>query len=110
MCYRSSLSHIFFKIDVLKNLLPFHVWLQNKGKILVCSKYYNQFGIYQPVQKGVLKNFANFTGLKACNCIKKETPIQVFSCEIYEISKNTYFEEHLQTIASLNDGSFDGSN
>ena len=31
---------------------------------------------------------------------KKETSTQVFSCEICEIYKNTYFEEHLRTIAS----------
>ena len=36
----------------------------------------------------------------ACNCIKKETLAQVFSCEFYEISKNTFFTEHLRTIAS----------
>ena len=30
----------------------------------------------------------------------KETPIQVFPCEICEIFKNTYFEEHLRTTAS----------
>ena len=30
----------------------------------------------------------------------KETPTQVFSCEDYEIFKNTYFEEHLQAAAS----------
>ena len=27
-------------------MLYFNVWLQNKGKFLVCSEYYNQFGIY----------------------------------------------------------------
>ena len=27
--------------------------------------------------------------------IKKETPAQVFSCEFCEISKNTFFIEHL---------------
>ena len=32
--------------------------------------------------------------------IKKETPTQVFSCEISEIFKNTYFEEHLRTTTS----------
>ena len=32
---------------------------------------------------------------------KKETPTQVFSCKICEIFKNTYFEEHLQTTASV---------
>ena len=29
-----------------------------------------------------------------------ETPMQMFSCEIYEIFKNTYLEEHLQMTAS----------
>ena len=31
---------------------------------------------------------------------QKETPPQVFTCKIYEIFKNTYFEEHLRTTAS----------
>ena len=30
----------------------------------------------------------------------RETPAQVFSSETCEIFKNTYFEEHLRTIAS----------
>ena len=37
---------------------------------------------------------------EACNFIKKETLAQVFSCEFCEISKNTYFTEHLWTTAS----------
>ena len=28
-------------------------------------------------------------------CYQKETPAQVFPCEICESFKNTYFEEHL---------------
>ena len=32
----------------------------------------------------------------ACLFIKKETPGQVFSCEVCEISMNTFFTEHLQ--------------
>ena len=27
-------------------MLYFHVWLQNKGKFIVSSEYYNQFDIY----------------------------------------------------------------
>ena len=48
-------------------------------------------------EKGVLRNFAKFTGTlpKACNFIKKETLAQVFSCEFCEISKNTFLMEHL---------------
>ena len=38
---------------------------------------------------------------KGCNFIKKETLAQVFSCEFYEISKNTFFTEHLRTTASI---------
>ena len=30
----------------------------------------------------------------------KDTPMQVFSCEIYDIFKNAYFEKHLRTTAS----------
>ena len=56
-------------------------------------------------KKSVLKNFVKFTGKhlrpEACNFIKKETLAQVFPCEFYEISKNTFFIEHLWTTASV---------
>ena len=40
--------------------------------------------------------------MRACNFIKKETLAQLFSCEFYEISKNTFFTEHLkETLAQL---------
>ena len=31
---------------------------------------------------------------------EKQTPTKIFSCEYCEISKKTYFEEHLRTAAS----------
>ena len=37
---------------------------------------------------------------EACNFIKKETLAQVFSCEFYEISKNTYLHRTLLVAAS----------
>ena len=37
----------------------------------------------------------------ACNFIKKESLAQVFSCECCEISKNTFFTEHVWTTASV---------
>ena len=40
--------------------------------------------------------------IQACNFIKTRLQTQVFSCEICEIFKNTYFEEHLRTAASVN--------
>ena len=58
------------------------------------------------MKKGILRNSTKFTGkhlvscLKACNFIKKETLAEVFSCEFCEISKNTFFTEHLWTTAS----------
>ena len=65
-----------------------------------------------PVKKGVLRNFAIFTGkhlrqslffnkVKACNFIKKETVAQVFSCEFCEISKSTYFTVHVWMTAPV---------
>ena len=53
-------------------------------------------------KKGVLRNFAKFTGkhlcqslffncrLEACNFIKKESLAQAFSCEFCEISKYNF--------------------
>ena len=37
---------------------------------------------------------------QTCNFIKKETLAQVFSCEFWEISKNTFFIEDLREAAS----------
>ena len=39
--------------------------------------------------------------LQACNFIKQEALAQVLSCEFCEISKNTFFTEHLWTTASI---------
>ena len=52
-------------------------------------------------KKGVLTNFANFTGKHlAYNFIIKETLAQVLSYEFCKISKNNFFTEHLRTTAS----------
>ena len=60
-----------------------------------------------PLRKGVPRNFTKFTGKhlcqsQACNFVKKETLAQVFSCEFCEISRNTFFTEHLWATASQN--------
>ena len=34
------------------------------------------------------------------NFIKKETLVQLFSCEFYELFKNTFITEHLRATAS----------
>ena len=64
-------------------------------------------------KKGILKNFANFTGKQLCwsliliklqasgqQLYKKETPTQLFCYENYETFKNIYFKEHQQITAS----------
>ena len=65
------------------------------------------------MNKGVLRNFTKFTGKHLCQSLFlkkvaglrpatlfKKALAQVFSCEFCEISKNTFFTEHLWTIAS----------
>ena len=37
----------------------------------------------------------------ACNFIKRETLVQVFSCEFCQISESTSFTEHLWTTTSV---------
>ena len=55
---------------------------------------------------GALKNFVKITrkhlyeSLLFNNVIEKGTLAQVFSCEIYEIFKNSFFTEHLWMTAS----------
>ena len=60
------------------------------------------------VKKCVLRNFAKFTGKHLCQslCFNEVagTAAQVFSCEFCEISKNTFFTEHLRTTASATNG------
>ena len=64
------------------------------------------------MKKGVFRNPTKFTGKCLCqslslnkvagrNFIKKENLAQVFSCELCEISKNTFFTEHLRATASV---------
>ena len=68
------------------------------------SSSYRSSHLRCSIAKGVLKNFTKFTGnacfgvslliklqAQACNFIKKETPTQVFSCEICGIFENTFF-------------------
>ena len=38
---------------------------------------------------------------EACNFIEKETLSQVFSCKFCEISRNTFFTEHLWATVSV---------
>ena len=59
-------------------------------------------------EKGVLRNFAKFTGEHLCQShffnkkIKKETLALVFSCEFCEISENTFPNKTPLVAASVN--------
>ena len=53
---------------------------------------------------GVFLN--KFAGFQKCNFIKKETPTQVFSCELSELFKNNYFVEDLRTVGSETPAAF----
>ena len=55
------------------------------GKHLHQSLFYNKVAGLRP---------------EACNFVIKETLTQAFSCELCEISKNTFFTEHLWMTAS----------
>ena len=44
--------------------------------------------------------FNKVSGLLSLQLYQRETPTQVFFCEIYEIFKNIYFEEQLLMTAS----------
>ena len=64
-------------------------------------------------KKGVLKQFRKIhlktpvlesyfnrvSGLRIVTLLKKETPTQVFSGKFYEISKNTFYTEHLRNLS-----------
>ena len=65
------------------------------------------------VRKDVLRTLAKFTGKHLCQSLflikiqasglqlyQKENLAQVFSCEFCQISKNTFFTEHLLTMTA----------
>ena len=68
------------------------------------------------MKKGVLRNFTEFTGKHLCQSLffnkvaflrlatllEKETLAQVFFCKFCEVSKNTFFTEHVRTTAFAN--------
>ena len=62
-------------------------------------------------KKGVLQNFIKLTEKymyisESLQIYQKEVPTQVFSCEICEIFKNIYFEEHMRTTSSVSESPF----
>ena len=81
---RSSQPCISMNFFRKAQVLPCEFWL---NKIVMFRSSHQRCSITLPPE--------------ACNFIKKETMAQVLSCEFCEISKNTFFTEHLQATASV---------
>ena len=75
---RNSRPQVFCKKGVLRNLIKF------TGKHLCQSLFFNKFA-----------------GLRPATLLKKKTLAQVFSCEFYQISKNTLFYRTTLVAASV---------
>ena len=103
------IKNFFSKSDQIRRFLSvFPKFL--KKIVLITFNFFKSFALQRNsrpevfCEKGVLRNFARFTGkllcqsvffnkvagAAACNFIEKETLAQVFSCEFCEISKNTF--------------------
>ena len=110
----SIMAHILLPLDYCKQLFTVDMFLLFMWVSWICfGSYIKKFGkvllrsSHQScsVRIGVLRNFTKLAEkhlckssflikLQACNFIKKEN-----SCEFCEISKNTFFREHLRTSA-----------
>ena len=102
---------MFGKCKVRKNW-QFSLDERNSNFVRIYPYHFRSSHRRCSVRKGVLRNFARFTEkhlyqslffnkvAKVNKVIKKETLAQVFSCEFCEISKKTFFTEHLRTTAS----------
>ena len=44
-------------------------------------------------------SFNNVAGLRPAALLKKRTPTQVFSCQLYDIFENIFFTEHFRVTA-----------
>ena len=107
-----SLNNFKIKNDFFHEIAlycTFLKFLKATQKIFKSRSSYHR----RSIQNGVLGNFIKSTWKhlfqslffnkvadlwpEVCNFIKKETLAQVFSCEFCEISKNTFFTEHLWT-------------
>ena len=98
---------------------PNGIAVDSQGRVIVSDSLNHRVKVCLQrcsFKKGVLRNFAKFTGKHLCQSLffnkvaglrpatlleKKETLAQVFSWEFYEIYKNTFFTEHLCASASM---------
>ena len=109
------LKYCFFCIFLSYRFSEVFIFYWNIVKVF-CKRYMFRSSHQRcSMKKGVLRNFKKYTGKHLCqglffqkvaglrlsNFIKKETPVQVFSCELCKISKYIFFTEHLWMAASI---------
>ena len=71
---------------------------------MFCKKVFLE--ISQNSQENICARVSFLIKLQACNFFKKETLAQMFSCEFWEISKNTFFYRTSPVAASEMNNSF----
>ena len=75
-----------------KNLIKFNSNLCDKQSLKLIGKSYVSTAGYTPLMKLFVNNSLQLKVVKvACNFIKKETLVQVFSREFCEISRSIFF-------------------
>ena len=102
-CFYLCVWNEYFMFDPL--LLEVMGWLClfDKGRVVVSSSY--QWHYYRSsrtevfCEKGVSKNFFKFTGKQLRWSLRSAAP--VFTCEFYEVFKNTFFTKQLRTTGTL---------
>ena len=95
--YRSNCWQMFLRISVPKNFTKITRKHQRWRCFPVNIEKFSRTVYFTTFQWLLLKIVNKFIN---CHFIKKETLAQVFSCEFCEISKSTFFTEHLWTTTS----------
>ena len=95
VAFPASLKKIIFILENVVFLLKYHIDRRPRKS---SRSSHRRCSVREGVVPGSLFKWSY--RLKACNFIKKEALAQLFSCEYCEISKNTFFTEHLWEAAS----------
>ena len=102
-----------FQKDVFYESLPLKLpvtfpenfsWTEAATRGVLCKKVFLEISQISQENTCVRVSFLiklQASGLHASNFVKNETLAHVFSCEFCEISKNTFYTEHLWTTASI---------
>ena len=92
--------YLFQKLNIFLSFKEVEIWLI---QLPYCEVNFSRSSHQScSMKKSILRNFTKFKGKHLCQSLFLiKTLAQVFSCEFCEISKNTFFTEHLWTTALL---------